>query len=96
MSVFCAYGVERFSKGGEMSYARDNSPEHASSSGDSPIELQIAAAAKRPVDALLMVASSQHAPTMRVKVKRARKRKPLFVFSPCRTTKNDATKKDGA
>lgn len=50
-------------------HALERRPVQASSSGDSPIELHIAAAMKRPVEGLLMVARSQQAPTMRASVK---------------------------
>lgn len=42
------------------------------------MELHIAAAMKRPVEAFLMVARSQHVPTMRFRANTVRKKKPLF------------------
>lgn len=68
--------------GGGNTHARDRRPVQASINGERPIELQIAAAINSPVEALLIVARSQDAPTMRARAKVARKKKPLFVRRP--------------
>lgn len=65
-------------------YALDSIPEHAMRRGDSPIELQIVAAMKIPVELFLMVASWQQAPIIRTNVKIVRKMNPPELRTPWR------------
>lgn len=93
-------GFVRFRLGvgmGEMrqAYARDNNPLHVRISGESPMELQIAWKMYNPTDGLLVVARSQHAPTMRSVTKSTRKIKPALVRTPCRQTRYAAANREG-
>lgn len=78
-----------------LTHALERRPVQASISGDRPMELHIAAAMKRPVEGLLIVARSQQAPTMRVRAKMVRKKKPLFLRRPWRTTRKIDRRRDG-
>lgn len=77
-------------------HARERSPVHASSNGDNPTELQIAAAAYRPIAVgLLIVARSKAEPTMRACANTFRKKKPLLLRIPWRWTRKPDRKKAG-
>ena len=78
-----------------QTHTRDNNPLQAKINGDRPIELQTAWAMYRPVEALLIDARSQQAPTIRRRTKSRRKRNPALVRIPCRQTKYAAANREG-
>jgi hypothetical protein len=65
----------------DRTYVLERSPVHARSNGDNPIELQTAAATYRPIARwLVIVARSQHVPTIRAWAKTLRKKNPLLQY----------------
>jgi len=79
----------------QCSYQRDSRPSVASSSGDRPTDWRIKYVSIKPLESDSMVASSQHAPTIRTRQRMRVKMKPELRPKPWRLHTTAAPTRSG-